>query len=259
MNNLQSFAKGSTNVTTLDTAYSEVSDKYKLVKTNDMIEKLKAQGFKLESFVANKVKKVERQGFQKHRAVFSHDTLLKGNHVDGIPQLVLTNSHDGTSSVVLQLGFFRLICSNGLMVGKTVGNPIRLRHSGKNIYEQLDRGVERIVAQLTALNDAIDKMKAKVLTDSEIRAFQEKALSSRVDANIVKSFNFSINRPEDKAKDLFTVMNVIQENLIRGGATMIVDKGNDRTGLRTLRPIRSIAVQSSINTDLWDSAMSMVA
>lgn len=251
---------GDKTINTLDAKLPTLSDKYKLVKTSELISKLENKGFKLESFVSNKVKKKERQGFQKHRAVFSHPTLLKSNHTEGYPQLLLTNSHDGTSAVVLQLGFFRIVCSNGLVAGKMIGEPISLKHSGKYLYEELDKAVEKIAAQIITLNDSITKMKNKVMSVEEIIELQEKTLQNTrlLEGEKLVNSTFKINRDEDTKLDLFTVMNVIQENLIRGGANVIVEKDN-KTKQKTLRAVNSIHTQTRINVEVWDNAYKLVA
>lgn len=255
---MTSIIGGSQEVNTFDQALPTLSDKYKLVKTKDLIDSLIVRGFKMTAFVANKTRKAERQGFQKHRAIFTSDK-LKSEHSDGIPQLLLTNSHDGTSAVVLQLGFFRMVCANGLVAGNNVGLPIRIKHVGKNIYEELEKGVDLIVAQLARLDADIKAMKATELSPSQVQAFQRDSLILRIDANEkVLSSTFVVHRQEDKPTDLFTVMNVIQENLIRGGARFIVEK-DGQPKQKTLRKVNSIQTQTDINQGLWGFAMQLVA
>jgi hypothetical protein len=134
-----------TEINTLDQKFHTLTDKYKLAKTSEIVKRIEGLGFKLDNFVAMKTRKKERQGFQKHRAIFT-SPLLKATN-DGVPQLLLTNSHDGTSSVVLQLGFFRFICSNGLVVGSNVVKPLRIRHSGNDFEDRLIAGINTMVAQ----------------------------------------------------------------------------------------------------------------
>lgn len=244
-----------TTIETLDQKFPTLTEKYKLVKTADLITKVEAQGFTLTKFVANKVKKQERNGYQKHRAIFN-SPLLKSTP-DGTPQLLLTNSHDGTSSVVLQLGFFRMVCANGLVFGTNICAPIKLRHSGNDIDEKLTIAINYIVAQADKINGAIERMKAVRLSDAHIKQFQSEALRLRTDAK-VEAFQMSINRHADTSNDLFTVMNVIQENLVRGGAKLLVDKDGKRRQ-QTLRGINSIQTQTSLNVSLWDMAEKLVA
>jgi hypothetical protein len=245
-----------TEINTLDQKLPTLSDKYKLAKTSEMVKRIEGLGFTMDKFVALKTRKKERQGFQKHRAIFSSPELKAT--ADGVPQLLLTNSHDGTSSVVLQLGFFRYVCSNGLIVGNNIIEPVRVRHSGNDFDERLIVAINHIVAQAHKLTESIDKMKSIVLSDSEILAFQREALQKRLGDAKIESFSMPVHRNEDTATDLFTVMNVVQENLIRGGARVIVEQDGKRKD-KAIRRVNSLVSQTEINTMLWDLASQKVA
>jgi hypothetical protein len=241
-----------TTIETLDEKLPTLSDKYKLAKTSDIIKNMEGLGFIMDKFVALKVKKKERQGYQKHRAIFTSPALKETS--DGIPQLLLTNSHDGSSSVVLQLGFYRFICSNGLIAGKTVIEPIRVRHSGNDFDVRLLEAINTIVAQAHKLTESIDKLKAVKLSNAEVATFQREALQKRLGNEAkIQSWSMPIHRNEDNQFDLFTVMNVVQENLIRGGATVIVEE-DGKAKNKTIRRVNSIVSQTEINTMLWELA-----
>ena len=45
-----------------------------------------------------------------------------------IPQIILTNSHDGFNSFKFMLGIFRLVCSNGLVVCDNQMVNMTIRH-----------------------------------------------------------------------------------------------------------------------------------
>lgn len=243
-------------INTLDQKLPTLSDKYKLAKTSEMVKRIEGLGFTMVKFVAMKVRKKERQGFQKHRAIFTSPELKATS--DGVPQLLLTNSHDGTSSVVLQLGFFRYVCSNGLIVGSNIIEPIRVRHSGNDFDERLIVAINFIVAQAHKLTESIDKLKATKLTNAEILAFQREALQKRLGDVKIESFSMPVHRTEDQANDLFTVMNVVQENLIRGGARVLIEQDGKRKD-KAVRRVNSMVVQTEINTMLWDLAEQRVA
>lgn len=252
----------STEINTLDQKLPTLTDKYKLAKTSDIIKRIEGLGFKLDNFVAMKTRKKERQGFQKHRAIFT-SPLLKATN-DGVPQLLLTNSHDGSSSVVLQLGFFRFICSNGLVVGTEVVAPIRIKHTGNDFEDRLIAGIDSIVAQAEKVSQSIDKLKAKVLSDAEVKAFQRAAVEWRLEDRLsgngkVEDFTMPVHRSEDKALDLFTIMNVVQENLIRGGASALIKKDDGSTKYQAIRKATSMNSQMTINTKLWEMAERLVA
>lgn len=245
-----------TEINTLDQKLPTLTDKYKLAPTREIISKIQGLGFTLDKFVALKCRKKERQGFQKHRAIFTSPTLKETS--DGVPQLLLTNSHDGTSSVILQLGFFRFVCSNGLIVGNNIIEPVRVRHSGNDFDDRLIVAINFIVAQAEKLTASIDKLKAKVLTEAEVLAFQREALQKRLGDVKIESFSMPIHRNEDTATDLFTVMNVVQENLIRGGARVILEQDGKRKD-KAVRRVNSMVTQTEINTMLWDLAEKKVA
>jgi hypothetical protein len=119
--------------------------------------------------------------------------------------------------------------------------------------------INHIVAQAHKLTESIDKMKSKVLTGSEIASFQREALQKRLGADVkIDSFFIPTHRAEDNAQDLFTVMNVVQENLIRGGARVRVEQ-DGKTKDKTVRRVNSLVSQTEINTMLWDLAEARVA
>jgi hypothetical protein len=246
-----------TEINTLDQKLPTLSDKYKLAKTSDIVMRIQGLGFTMDKFVAMKVRKKERQGFQKHRVIFT-SPLMKATS-DGVPQLLLTNSHDGSSSVTLQIGFFRFVCSNGLVVGDNLIQPVRVRHSGNDFDQRLIVAINHIVAQASKLTESIDKMKATVLTQAEVIAFQREALQNRLgNDSIIHSFSMPVHRREDEATDLFTVMNVVQENLIRGGARVLVEQ-EGKCKDKAIRKVNSLISQTEINTMLWDLAEQKVA
>ena len=240
-----------TEIQTLDQKLPTLSDKYRLAKTSEIIKNIEGLGFTMNRFVALKVRKKERQGFQKHRVIFTSPLMKETS--DGVPQLLLTNSHDGTSSVILQLGFFRFVCSNGLVVGNNLIEPIRVRHSGNDFEDRLIVAINFIVAQAEKLTESIERLKSKKLSDAEILAFQREALQKRLGDVKIESFSMPINRTEDQSNDLFTVMNVVQENLIRGGARVILEQDGKRKD-KAVRRVNSMITQTEINTMLWDLA-----
>ena len=61
-------------------------------------------------------------------------------------------------------------------------------------------------------------------------------------------------RPEDEGSDLWTVFNVIQEKMTRGGFTYKTPRGRQTT----LRGIKSIQATNRLNTKLWEAAELML-
>lgn len=242
-------------IDTFDQKFHTLTDRYKLAKTRDIIDYIVSLGFQMDTFVANKTRKKERVGFQKHRAIFS-SPLMKAT-ADGIPQLLLTNSHDGTTCIELQLGFWRGLCANGLVFGTSIAAPIKIRHSGEGMQKKLEDAITLMVQQAEKIAESIDKLKAVTLTPAQVVEFQRSALELRLGAK-VDSFTMPIKRKEDAALDVFTVMNVVQENLIRGGATAQYTK-DGKTNNKAVRKLQSIQAQTEINVQLWEMAEALAA
>jgi hypothetical protein len=245
-------ANTNASITTLDAKHSRVSEKYQLVPTKLVAQRFSDLGFKVDEYKSVRVKDASRHGYQKHFVRLSHPTMLTSRHSDIKLQLLVTNSHDGSSSFQIQLGIFRLVCSNGLVVG-TVFETIRLRHTGR-VLEEIEPAIERMVAQVQKLDEALDRMKARVLTATEIKTFYEQAVKIRYKDKTSSDVEITSRRTADDANDLFTVYNRTQEALIRGSRVV-----NAQNRFRQARAIRSIDKDKSINEKLFELAYSMVA
>lgn len=234
---------------TLDLVHSSRSENYKLIKTSEVVSNLERQGFKLVDFKATKVRKEDRKGYQKHFAILEHPELLKADN-DKNYQLLLTNSHDGSTSFKVDFGVFRLVCSNGLVVGNTFGG-ISQRHQNF-IYDDFKENLDQLVTRLPDLKQQIELMAQKKLNSDEKRQFYSDALSLKVDNAIL--LDVPTRRLADNGNDLFTTFNVIQEHIIRGGLRYQVKNENDLLVEKTLRKMRSFNAQTEINKKLFDLA-----
>lgn len=234
-------------MTTNDQKLETLSDNYKLVPTKLIAEKFKSRGFIVDSYTEVKVRKASRKGFQKHMVRLSNPNLLATNHDDLKLQLLVTNSHDGLSSFKIQLGFFRMVCSNGMVVGQTF-DAISLRHTGM-ILEEIDQTIDKMIAQCNKLSIVIQNMKDKTLTIEEIQTFFNRAVKFR--SQKIENLTVPILREEDKGNNVFVLYNRVQEVLVNGG--------NKYTNLnkktRKLKALKSIDVLTKLNADLFDLAV----
>lgn len=239
-------------IDTLDQKLPTLKDKYKLVKTSELIEKVKSLGYEVEKFTALKTRKAERKGYQKHRVLFTSKALQTEHSSEGRLQLLMTNSHDGTSSVIFQLGFFRFICSNGLVAGDLVGEPIRVRHSGK-IEEKIEHAIAALAERAKVLDEAITKLKTRKLTTEQIKQFELEAAKLRFD-NVIEA-SFPLRRIEDEGNCLFEVFNRVQEGLTKGGARIKTLDGKDKA----IRKLSSFVSDTEVNSKLFDLALQYAA
>lgn len=239
-------------IATFDQPHSRVSSKYQLVPTKLIAQKFYDLGFKLDEYKSVRVRDSSRIGYQKHFVRLSHPTLLNSRHGDLKFQLLITNSHDGSSSFMMQLGIFRMVCANGLVVG-TVFESVSLRHSGR-VLEEIEPAIEKIVAQITKLDEALDKMKARQMNTAEIAKFYNEAVKFRYGEKAQgDDVEILSRRIADDANDLFTIYNRVQEALVRGSRVV---GSNGR--FRQRRAITNISKDKAINEKLFDLAYSYI-
>lgn len=115
-----------------------LSDKYLYIPTYKLLEGLESQGFQIvgakrSGTRGNSAEHAKHVVYLSHRSLDEQRALLiNGTHnrIDGgeIPLLALTNSHDGRSSFAIDTAFFRLVCSNGLLMPTTSLNSSRIVH-----------------------------------------------------------------------------------------------------------------------------------
>ena len=94
-------------------AHPRVTARYQFISTLDLIEGLESEGWFPVHASESRARIQDRDGFTKH--------LLRFRRLDGrvplvgdtVPEVVLLNSHDGSSAYQLHAGLFRMVCSNG--------------------------------------------------------------------------------------------------------------------------------------------------
>ena len=180
-----------------------------------------------------------------------HQVILRNNDIatvgDLLPQLIFTNSHNGIKKMTMDTGIYRLVCSNGLVVPTSITQSLSIKHLDLG-DSTTDTIVNSFYEKVPIIMNNIDRMRNKILTDDEIDNFTYNALQIR----FINAVGININdvvkplRLEDNSDDLWTVFNVVQEKLIRGGIQL--------PSKRRSRPINNFVNDNNINTKLWELA-----
>jgi hypothetical protein len=255
----------------------DTSDRYGFVSTMGAMQLLGDYGFRPVKAVQRPSRKSDLQPFAAHMISFCHDYDLAGAK-DNRPELIIYNSHDGKSALKLFAGIYRFICSNGIIAGN--GFDASMRHSNKtaNGFEDLLKSqanalpglMERIdslqntkLEQEQALDFAYNATKLRWEFESDvllerIHSLTDKPLrGSYATEQTVQSMLTPLRRG-DFGCDAWTVFNVAQEKLIRGGSRVIshTARNADNYGgtIRKARGISSLPEIVRINRKLWDLA-----
>lgn len=94
-----------------------------------------------------------------------------------VPEIILLNSHDGSSSYQMIPGMFRFVCTNGLVCGTSFGE-IRVPHKG-DIVGRVIEGAYEVLGIFDKITEGVDVMKSITLTKEEQRLFGQAALTYR--------------------------------------------------------------------------------
>ena len=229
-------------------------ERYAYIPTSNVVEGLRNEGFFPMAVGQSRVRDNAKREHTKHILRFRHADQIDLAPGAEVPEIVLVNSHDGTSSYQLMGGIYRLVCSNGLIVGNT-SSEVRIRHSG-NVLENVIEGSFQVIKDIQAIAPKVEAFKQMVLDPRQQEAFAEAALDLRWDrdeetgnseAPISAERLLGVRRWEDRKPDVWTTYNRIQENLIRGGI-----RGVGSTGRRmSTRAVSSVTENVKVNRALW--------
>ena len=235
---------------------ANLSEHYVHIPTNKVIDDMIALGWKPCQAVEIKARKKSTKGYQRHMIkFFNPDITIEGANGDDVfPQILLTNSHDGLSSFKFQIGLFRLVCSNGMVVCDTSYGDFKLRHMGYS-FSELQTKINEAVEAFPGLVEKINEFQNIELSDVQITDFAGKAAMIRFGENVAVDLNelLAVERNEDAGNSLWTVFNRVQEKLITGGCSY---KMGART--RKARAIKNFSQDLKINEALWSLAEEFV-
>jgi len=174
---------------------------------------------------------------------------------DAIPELVLSNSHDGTSAYQLRVGLFRPVCANGLMVAMGTFGALYVAHRG-DVLERVVVGALEMSERFAELPSVVSRMAWTTLSNAQRADFVTRALALRYGDTVPDGLRperlLLPKRDEDVGDDLWSVFNVVQEWLVGGGVPRIAPSGR-RCSTRGIRAIRE---DVRLNTGLWAIAAS---
>lgn len=230
------------------------SDKYTYIPTIEVVNGLRKEGFQPFLATQSRARDESKRDFTKHMIRLRHESQLADKEAC---EIVLINSHDGTSSYQMMCGVFRFVCQNGMVLGDTV-EDIRIPHRGDIIGSVIDAAYS-IVDDFDTAKESIETMKSTRLALPEAEAFAAAALTLKYDdvekAPISPVQALSARRLDDEGDDLWTIFSRVQENVIKGG-----QRGRSVTGRRVkTRPVKSIDNNIKLNKALWVLANHMAA
>ncbi|MEQ6699737.1 DUF932 domain-containing protein [Pseudomonas aeruginosa] len=224
------------------------SQRYAYIPTATVLTELRKEGFQPFMVTQTRTRHEDRRDYTKHMIRLRHASQI--NARGEANEIILLNSHDGSSSYQMLAGMFRFVCSNGLVCGDTVAD-VRVPHKG-DVAGQVIEGAYQVLHGFDRALESRESMQAITLDEGEAEVFARAALSLKYDdpdkpAPITESQILMPRRFDDRRPDLWSVFNRTQENLTKGGL-----HGRSASGRRQqTRPVQGIDSDIRLNRALW--------
>jgi hypothetical protein len=216
------------------------------------------------------------KGFQKHIVRFRKEVdISRRLEIDEIvPEIILTNAHNGSARFILMSGFERCWCLNQCTVSESTIESHKITHVGFT-QEKVMVAVDSIVEQTPKITGCITRFKDTPLSNEQRWMFADVALNLMFDETKWFKYNkdATINRltkaqrVQDEDVNLWNVYNIIQERFLKGGRYLVTNKemelcakygwNVDHANTESVRPIKSIDRSVDVNRKLWELAVSI--
>lgn len=229
------------------------SQRFRAIPTIEVLRGLDKEGFSVVKVSQSVTRDASRREFTKHliRLRRLDDRALSVG--DTFAEILLKNANDGTSAYDLMAGLWRVACMNGMVCQTQTLDEVKVRHSGDAVAKVIE-GTYRVLDNSESLLSAPQDWSQIKVSREAAHHFAEAAHTIRfgdaegnVSTPIQPAQLLIPRRPADTNNDLWTVFNVAQENVIRGGLSGRV-AGGRRT---TTREVKGIDQDVKLNKALW--------
>lgn len=228
------------------------SDRYTWIPTITVLENLHREGFEPFFACQSRVRDQNRREHTKHMLRLRRTGQINRPQV---PEIILLNSHDGSSSYQMLPGYSRAICTNGMVCGQSFGE-IRVPHRG-DVVSKVIEGAYDVLSVFDRVEDKRDAMESLLLPPPAQEALANAALTYRYGEEhqpVTATQILTPRRYEDRKDDLWTTYQRLQENLLKGGLP-----GRTAKGKRShTRAINGIDSDVRLNRALWVMAENMM-
>ena len=248
------------------TAHESRSVQFKPIETYGIVRKLEEEGFGVVGAKQSVTRLPDRKPFAKHMLRLRKKDEVQRRVGDTVFEVLLKNANDGTAAYDLLSGLFRIRCLNSLVAMDTQMSTQRVRHSG-DVAPKVIEGVFSVVKDAERALNAPDQWGQLQLAAPEQMFLAEAAHAIRfpVDENNNQTTNvkpeqlLNIRRTGDAGTDLWTVFNVLQENVVRGGLDNFGYNAEGRFRRAHTREVKGIDQSTALNRALWTLGEKMAA
>jgi hypothetical protein len=256
---------------------SKVTEKYSFFSTIDIVRDLAKVGWLVYGVEQRKVQKQneERKDVTKHMVVFENPAFTAEDGI--VPQIIMTNSHDGRNSFQFYVGAYNTIKKIGYVVDETYLEHFRLRQLGLSDSEvsleefrikhqgyelnEVKTVVDKAVTIIPYIYEKINVMRRLMLTDKQKLSFATELIRLRWKITEQKVNLEEVLRPirEDEAESsLWNVMTTIQEKLVNGGVQYDIMSNRGKPRRQTARALANIDQKIEVKRSVWKAAFMLM-
>lgn len=247
------------------TAHESRSDRFRPIPTIEIVKGLAKEGFSVVGARQAVARDAGKAPFTKHLLRIRRLDNAAHKAGDSVLEMLLKNGNDGSSAYDLMAGMFRVLCLNSLVAQTSTIDTVKVRHSG-DVMGKVIEGTYRVVQEAEQLLAAPADWGALRLSPDHRNAFAQAAHVLRfgdAEGNVTTAIKpaalLEPRRAADRATDLWTTFNVVQENVVRGGLTGMGRNANNQLRRTTTRQIKGIDQDVKLNKALWVLAEALKA
>ena len=234
-----------------------VSSKYSFLPTSRIIEDMDRLGWKVNQAKSNRSRTSVNAEFGNHVVKFYHPEVFmkdQDGNIEAYVNIVVMNNHMGTGSFKFEMGIFRLVCENGLIIKDKDFGGFNMRHAGYS-FEQLQETLNQAMVKLPEVVGKINTYNQVIMSKEAQKAFAQQAfqLRSYQDRQLTESELEDFLRPrrkQDEGDSLWVVLNRIQESVLKGGYSIT----NQKNKIRRAKSIKNIQQDIKLNQQVWELA-----
>ncbi len=227
--------------------HERTSSRYSFISSKTFVDDMASNGWHLTKTLGR-----SKTGLGKHLMRFRNEAykLPSGDFVE----VLCLNAHDGTSSFRLTLGIYRLVCSNGLVVGTDLVQTARIRHVGYTA-SKVQAALKQVLSYNQALQASIARLQATQASEAFKLAIVKKACEVRKVSLVDIQSALRAVRLAVTENTQWNVLNRVQEHFVNGGLVG-VNADNERY---TVRRITGAVPTLEFNQALFNAATTEAA
>jgi hypothetical protein len=212
-----------------------------------------------------------RKNFTKHMVVFRNPNVEQVD--DLVPEIIVTNSHDGRNSFQFFAGLFHVTKHTSFVIDEASFGDLedfRVKHQGYEFSEVI-RVIDKVVEVIPTIYDKVNLMRKTILTPKQRLSFAFETIRMRWKEmrkeqvsleDVIKPI-----RDDEKEGTLWNLFQIVQEKIVNGGIKYDItsQKKDETTGKmipvkrrQTARALVNIDQKIDVKKSIWNIASQLV-